>query len=152
MIAKSSRSTVQSKLISPLLKCVHIPDLCAIKEPGSRFRRFRQFGYRNVNIIGHSWGTVISRDAQYRGVGNIDTWVTMGSPLPRTTDRPDGLQKWLNFYSHTDPIVYSGPVLGDGFLWQKTFGISQYAVFGDHSNYWTNSWVHNIIGHRLEDQ
>jgi hypothetical protein len=124
-------------------------------------RAIQAKGYRNVNIIAHSWGTVISRDAQYNNIGAINTWVTMGSPMARDFNRPDNLQQWINIFTPGDPVIYSadpqGWGVGGGCLWQRQYDLRQvgyYAPFGlaSHSSYWTEPLVHNTIGNRLKGQ
>ena len=76
-------------------------------------------GYANVNVIGHSWGTVLSKDALNTGVINVGLWATMGSPLACETQFDANGQmilatsfplfnheKWMNFYNLCDPVVY----------------------------------------------
>ncbi len=118
-------------------------------------------GYKNVNIISHSWGTVVSRDAQYEGVGHINTWVTMGSPLSVFTRRPDDLDRWINIYSLDDRVAtlapwgigetgvdaYSGPG-----LYNRRGGIAQVRISGGHGAYWTDETALETIGNRLRIQ
>ncbi|MCK5607842.1 hypothetical protein KAR91_38535, partial [Candidatus Pacearchaeota archaeon] len=118
----------------------------------------QQKGYSKVNIISHSWGTVLSRDAQYAGIGDIDTWVTMGSPLPKTTRTPGSLDKWINIWSPQDPVTRLGPALaatgvegGSGYLFEKSL-IRQVSITGGHSSYWTNAVALNTIGNQLTTQ
>ena len=76
-------------------------------------------GYANINVIGHSWGTVLSKDALNRGGINVGLWATMGSPLADDTQYdihnnqaiPPSFPlfnhgKWMNFYNLCDPVVY----------------------------------------------
>ena len=116
-------------------------------------------GYSKVNIVSHSWGTVLARDAQYAGIGDIDTWVTMGSPLPRTTRRPEKLSSWMNFFSAGDGVVYLGPGLceigfasGGGFLWEREGDIEQWGTTGGHGIYWTDPIALGTIGRQLSSQ
>lgn len=120
----------------------------------------KQKGYKNVNIISHSWGTVLSRDAQYEGGTSIHTWFTMGSPLPRTTSKPKNTAYWFNFWANEDPVLLFGPLLeltgadgGDGWLFQNTADVDkQYTVFGGHGAYWTDYSTLGIIGGQLDYQ
>ncbi len=120
----------------------------------------QQKGYSKVNIVSHSWGTVLSRDAQYAGVGNINTWATMGSPLNADTAKPAGLSTWMNFYSMDDWVVTDAPDYlgmtgvdaGTGYLYNNpNVNISQ-GVGGGHRSYWTNPTVLDMIGNRLGSQ
>ena len=117
-------------------------------------------GYKNVNIIGHSWGTVLSRDAQYAGVGNINTWFTMGSPLTASTMWPGSLGTWINIWNDKDWVVTRVPSLmerGGRPLYKKT-GIRQLPLstslsFPDsHAMYWTNPTALGRIGTQLDSQ
>ena len=76
-------------------------------------------GYANINVIGHSWGTVLSKDALNTGVINVGLWATMGSPLacePKFDTNGEqfiytpfplfNYDKWMNFYNLCDPVVY----------------------------------------------
>ncbi|MBQ9369295.1 MAG: RHS repeat protein, partial [Victivallales bacterium] len=85
-------------------------------------------GYANINVIGHSWGTVLSKDALNSGVINVGLWATMGSPLAcenQFDDNGDPFistsfplfnhEKWMNFYNLIDPVVHlcmNGPLIG----------------------------------------
>ena len=78
----------------------------------------RSQGYANINVIGHSWGTVLSKDALNTGVIDVALWTTMGSPLAtEELSTKNGFlllpsyplfnyEKWMNFYNLCDPIVY----------------------------------------------
>jgi hypothetical protein len=118
-------------------------------------------GYRNVNIIAHSWGTVISKDAQYRGVGNINTWVTMGSPLTASTNRPGGLGTWINIWNDKDWVATDAPSFMEWRgrpLYEKTKNIEQlplYTTFDfpkSHEIYWTDPTSLSRIGTQLAGQ
>jgi pimeloyl-ACP methyl ester carboxylesterase len=115
-------------------------------------------GYNNVNIVAHSWGTVISRDALLDGAGPINTWVTMGSPLPESTPWANCLQNWINIFSPDDPIVYLGNALGasgvrggTGYLFNRNL-INQVGISGGHSAYWTDPRTLDTIGSELGGQ
>ncbi|MBN1621535.1 MAG: hypothetical protein JW871_02975, partial [Endomicrobiales bacterium] len=131
-------------------------------------RAIQAKGYRNVNIISHSWGTVISRDAQYAGVGNINTWVTMGSPLPDDTARPGNLNYWLNIWCSGDPVVYAGKAIaltgienpGYGYLFESSAPHRHLELpaaypkrdIRNHGVYWTDTASLNSIGVSLNRQ
>ena len=64
-------------------------------------------GYNDINIISHSWGTTLSYDLMNSGGIEMHDWVTMGSPLKTTTDKPFwNTGKWINCYSLADPVVH----------------------------------------------
>jgi len=64
-------------------------------------------GYDNINIISHSWGTTLSYDLMSSGGIEMHDWVTMGSPLKKTTDKPVWVTgKWINCYSLNDPVTH----------------------------------------------
>ena len=131
-------------------------------------RSIQAKGYQNVNIISHSWGTVISRDTLYAGVGNVNTWVTMGSPLTATTRCPGGVGFWLNIYCAGDPVIWTGPALratgiqepGSGFLFGSPSVDEQLPLqnaypgldFGNHGTYWTDPVSLGRIGIQLDSQ
>jgi hypothetical protein len=139
-----------------------VPNMISHHEAVGSFREamltLQGKGYRKVNVLAHSWGTVISRDVLLGGVGPVNTWVTMGSPLPGDTPWPPGLQYWLNASSPDDPIVYLGPVLGatgvmggTGFLFNSLLP-DQIGISGGHSSYWNNAFVLDTISARLSLQ
>ncbi len=119
----------------------------------------QQKGYSKVNIVSHSWGTVLSRDAQQAGVGNINTWVTMGSPLNADTPKY-GTPYWMNFYSMSDWVVTDAPdhlgmtgvEAGTGYLYNNSNVNVQQPVGGGHTSYWENTTVLNMIGIQLAGQ
>lgn len=127
-------------------------------------------GYQNINIVSHSWGTVISRDTLNAGAAdNINTWVTMGSPLTDDTARPD-VDFWLNIYCAGDPVIWAGPAIwatginnpGFGFLFDAPKGVVNEQLplqnaypglnFGNHGTYWTDPVALDRIGGRLSPQ
>jgi hypothetical protein len=64
-------------------------------------------GYANIDIISHSWGTLLSYDLQSNSGIETHDWVTMGSPLKKTTDKPVyNTGKWINCYSLSDPVTH----------------------------------------------
>ena len=65
-------------------------------------------GYANINIISHSWGTTLTYDLQQ--ISGIEThnWVTMGSVLKESTDKPIGVTgNWINLSSPSDFAYYT---------------------------------------------
>lgn len=121
-----------------------------------------QKGYHNINAISHSWGTVLSMGALNLGGMPINTWVTMGSPLPRITPR-FAYQHWLNVFSPSDPVVYAGmflPTLGlsetsEPLYTQESppdqFSVGQHG-FDAHTCYWTNVMTTSLIAQLLRTQ
>lgn len=64
-------------------------------------------GYEKINIISHSWGTTLTYDLQNTSGIETHDWVTMGSPLKSTTEKPVGITgNWINYYSWRDPVVH----------------------------------------------
>ena len=64
-------------------------------------------GYGNIDIISHSWGTALSYDLMNSGGIEMHDWVTMGSPLKSTTDKPVwNTGRWINYYSLNDPVTH----------------------------------------------
>lgn len=61
-------------------------------------------GYRHLNIISHSWGTVLSHDVQEEAPLQIDLWATLGSPLG-ICQPFDTVKQWLNFWNDYDPVT-----------------------------------------------
>jgi RHS repeat-associated protein len=64
-------------------------------------------GYANIDIISHSWGTTLSYDLMNSTDIEVHDWVTMGSPLKKTTEKPKcNTGKWINCYSLYDPATH----------------------------------------------
>jgi RHS repeat-associated protein len=64
-------------------------------------------GYGFFNIISHSWGTTLSYDLMNSSNIEVDNWVTMGSPLKWTTEKPlENTGNWFNYYSSKDPVMH----------------------------------------------
>jgi hypothetical protein len=64
-------------------------------------------GYNNINIISHSWGTTLTYDLQNTSGIETHDWVTMGSPLKPSTDKPVWIGgDWINCYSLWDPVIH----------------------------------------------
>lgn len=68
-------------------------------------------GYSRVNVISHSWGTVLSRDALNRHPLALNNWVTMGSPLSADTAPCFPHQAWMNIFTRSDPVVHLAPLV-----------------------------------------
>jgi pimeloyl-ACP methyl ester carboxylesterase len=63
-------------------------------------------GYSDINVLGHSWGTALSYDLLDETPLPINHWVTMGSPLTRTTPKPTSVQgNWIDVYSNDDTVT-----------------------------------------------
>ena len=124
-------------------------------------RAIQAKGYNNVNIIGHSWGTLISRDAQYAGVGDINTWFTMGSPLTASTRWPGSLGTWINIWNDKDWVATRVPSLMERRgrpLYEKTGSVEQLQLLtsqsfpASHGIYWTDPTALSRIGTQLASQ
>jgi RHS repeat-associated protein len=64
-------------------------------------------GYNKVNLLGHSWGAMLSYDVLKVSGVPVDNWVTLGSPLHQDTDKPASLRgKWLDVFSQSDPVTW----------------------------------------------
>jgi RHS repeat-associated protein len=64
-------------------------------------------GYANIDIISHSWGTTLSYDLMNNSTIEVNDWVTMGSPLKQTTQKPAmNTGKWINCYDLNDRVVH----------------------------------------------
>ncbi|MCJ7615960.1 MAG: alpha/beta hydrolase, partial [Desulfobacterales bacterium] len=115
----------------------------------------RQKGYRNINIVAHSWGTVLSRDAQNEEGGAINTWVTMGSPLSASTNKPAGVGYWLNmwarydWFAHELGSLYKNPGVDEQFRVDDV--VEEYSL-KNHSAYWTDMRALDKIGNQISGQ
>jgi RHS repeat-associated protein len=131
-------------------------------------------GYDKINIISHSWGTTLSYDLMNSTDIEVHDWVTMGSPLKWTTQKPDmNTGNWFNYYSLKDPVMHYEiyppfPGFWDMFYAWKTDvnggqGLSGSLIipkanqrehdmdkngFDEHGAYWNNTWV---LTHLRED-
>ena len=87
-----------------------------------------QKGYENVNLISHSWGTVISKDTLLLEDVAVNLFVTMGSPLRAPLHYSDAFKfryfseqfydrladymsssnykTWHNYYYMSDPVIH----------------------------------------------
>jgi RHS repeat-associated protein len=64
-------------------------------------------GYAKIDIISHSWGTTLSYDLMNSSDIEVKDWVTMGSPLKPTTEKPArNTGNWINCYSLHDPVTH----------------------------------------------
>src|ERR1035437_2210877 len=110
-------------------------------------------GYANMDIISHSWGTTLAYDLMNSGGIEMHDWVTMGSPLKPTTDKPFwNTGKWINCYSLNDPVVHFEmyppfsmlPSWGPGLTEDPNIATSLqhsynmlHTEFEEHGAYWT---------------
>ncbi|MBP5673250.1 MAG: hypothetical protein J6X49_12740 [Victivallales bacterium] len=113
-------------------------------------------GYLNVNVIAHSWGTVLSRDAMNLSCLSYGLWATMGSPLGWTFPT-FGFRKWQNYYSPADGVIDLAPLLkimgynsNDVPLYTQLTKVEQHATWclnpvAAHSSYWTDPCVLNDL-------
>lgn len=68
-------------------------------------------GYAKINVVSHSWGTVLSRDALNRQPLILNNWVTMGSPLSADTKPRFPYQDWMNIFTRSDYVVHLAPLV-----------------------------------------
>ncbi len=113
-------------------------------------------GYANVNVIAHSWGTVLSRDAMNSSGLSFGLWATMGSPLGETFPK-FGYRMWQNFYSSEDGVPLLTWLLfllgySDNLkpLFMQRINVQQHKTYSGgpidaHSSYWTDPTVFNDI-------
>ena len=113
-------------------------------------------GYTNINVIAHSWGTVLSRDAMNSSGLSFGLWATMGSPLGLTYPK-FSYKKWQNYYAPGDRITELAPLLcamwySDNIvqLYLQTRGVEQHRTLCKnpitaHSSYWTDPTVFNDL-------
>jgi hypothetical protein len=123
-------------------------------------------GYNDMNIISHSWGTTLAYDLMNSGGIEMHNWVTMGSPLKPTTDKPVwNTGKWINCYSLKDPVVrfemyppFSNmPLWGPGLTedpnipadFQKSYDMGE-SCFKEHGAYWTWQPLINYLRKELQ--
>ena len=128
--------------------------------------------FKTINIISHSWGTVIAYQALKNFNGEINRFITMGSPLPENVVIPPALKNpehWINIYSKKDHVVikWAGRKLwwlipgAKGYLFNKE-GIKQKDVTDNipyppeewkkiHSAYWENEEVIKTIVEELKE-
>jgi hypothetical protein len=120
-------------------------------------------GYDKMNIISHSWGTTLSYDLMNSGGIEMHDWVTMGSPLKTSTDKPVwNTGNWINCYSVIYPPfpsigesavgsargIYRGSqgIFGDGLTVDQAVDLQRpysmgHNIWGlaEHTAYW--SWL-----------
>jgi pimeloyl-ACP methyl ester carboxylesterase len=107
-------------------------------------------GYHSINVIAHSWGTMIANDALYYSAGTpvpASDYISMGSPMWEFAGKPSVLKgDWTDVYSDYDPVTWfrvPSPVIPTvlGFLPALVgVGIGQSAVrqFADNKHNLTN--------------
>ena len=113
-------------------------------------------GYANINVIAHSWGTVLSRDAMNSSGLSFGLWATMGSPLGQTHPLFQ-YQKWQNYFTLADGVTQLADLLflmgyeNDTIpLFQQLSGVEQHRTLclnpvTAHSSYWTDPTVFNDL-------
>ncbi len=117
-------------------------------------------GYSTVNVVAHSWGTVLSKDAMNYCAYNVGCWATMGSPLGMT-DPLFPRKSWHNYYSRSDPVIYLSMLLysldytEDMFpliwqqLWLHQHEVGIYPILEAHTQYWSNPRVIWMLANQL---
>lgn len=131
-------------------------------------------GFRDVNFISHSLGTVIASDYVWEEekAGDffgpqvkLNNFFTMGSPLPLFSlqfggpemfNKPLVLQsasgRWVNIYDKEDPIAYPLKCLNDVYdrTVLKDAEVNVGWIFGlAHIRYWRSTRVARIMAHKL---
>jgi RHS repeat-associated protein len=117
-------------------------------------------GYSTVNVVAHSWGTVLSKDAMNYCAYDVGCWATMGSPLGMT-EPLFPRKSWHNYYSMSDPVVYLSMVLyGLDYtedvlpliwqqLWLHQHDVGIFPVLEAHTQYWSNPRVIWMLANQL---
>jgi RHS repeat-associated protein len=93
-----------------------------------------------VNIIGHSWGSVIVANTLANTGITVNHLITMGSPLSAFAAAPSGVQDWLNIGSFADPLSWAS--FGTG--------ADQYHVWTFHTGYWRDRQTVSAIVNRIK--
>ncbi|WP_330457141.1 hypothetical protein OIB37_09720 [Streptomyces sp. NBC_00820] len=81
-----------------------------------RNRVARELGSSATVLVAHSLGSVVSWETLHEHAPRIRLLVTLGSPLgmrtvvwprlvPRPQRTPEGVDAWLNFFDHDDPVA-----------------------------------------------
>jgi RHS repeat-associated protein len=95
-----------------------------------------------INIIGHSWGSVLAAHYLAATGTQVNLLVTLGSPLTNHVD-PDSASNWVNISSVLDPISW---------LSLSTSAEKYVLFFGGHSAYWESNYVKREIVKRIKEQ
>jgi RHS repeat-associated protein len=121
-------------------------------------------GYANLDIISHSWGTCLSYDLLNNSGIEVHDWVTMGSPLKQTTQKPaENTGNWFNYYSQKDPVMHfemyppfpdilglplPSSLIGPGLSLDLNIPSGNQrehymgnVLFSEHTAYWNDPWV-----------
>ena len=128
---------------------------------------FRE-GYANIDIISHSWGTTLTYDLQNNSGIETHNWVTMGSVLKKSTDKPLGIKgNWINYSSPYDPAYYAAlyPPFPGGIVSLGSLGANVHSDrnvdfprehhmghwgIPEHGAYWDDSYVLNDLRLQLK--
>ncbi|MBQ6473742.1 MAG: RHS repeat-associated core domain-containing protein, partial [Victivallales bacterium] len=120
--------------------------------------------YENINVLAHSWGTVLSKHALFLSGIEVGLWATMGSPLTIGREHFDWPhpRSWINIYYPDDPIIYlgmefPGPFFGTGwplFLSDRPDAQHIFTSKGgfSHTQYFDDIRVTRTIGSILSRQ
>jgi hypothetical protein len=96
-----------------------------------------------INIIAHSWGSVLAANYLSSTGTTVDLLVTIGSPLSALTPVPRSAAEWVNISSTHDPI--SWPSISTG--------AQQYVLIGGgHTWYWRSGFVKREMIKRIREQ
>ena len=88
--------------------------------------------HEKLNIIGHSWGSVLGYGAASTSDTKVDNLITIGSPLRSGLEKPKNVEHWANYWSVTDPVSWpSSGVVSD----------TNEPIIGGHSAYWDDPYV-----------
>ncbi|MBI4489579.1 MAG: IPT/TIG domain-containing protein [Deltaproteobacteria bacterium] len=97
-----------------------------------------------INIIGHSWGSVLAANYLAATGTPVDLLVTIGSPLSAVTADPASASVWVNISSVADPIS-----------WYSLTSMAEKLVrvgFVGHTGYWTDPVTIKEIVKRIKNQ
>ncbi len=96
----------------------------------------------NLNIIGHSWGTVVVGEVLHGTRIKADNLISLGSPY---FDYSSISKSWMNFWSPVDPISW-------GSAFRGVINPGQFDIYWGvpHLNYWNHPDVINEICKKLK--
>lgn len=150
---------------SRLLDCLPIPNTVihcqTLLGLWMTYLTIREKGYFNMNVIAHSWGTVLASNISHWVPEPYSLLVTMGSPLWNGYTSAN-TNRWVNIYDVDDVVIYLGVVGSIGFA-NALFDASpdKHIVQIDvdngeyleaHTGYWTNLDVIGAIVSELYKQ
>ncbi|MBI2987006.1 MAG: IPT/TIG domain-containing protein [Deltaproteobacteria bacterium] len=97
-----------------------------------------------INIIGHSWGSVLAANYLAATGSPVDLLITIGSPLSALTADPASASVWVNITSVADPISWGS----------LTSGAERLVRVGlvDHTGYWNDPVTKKEIIKRIKQQ